>query len=147
MNKLLKQQAEEIIKQNKKDFSDLKDLDIVIINLCDKLSYFGFYDEDNVIIKGDLFDIFMYLYNYNNEKLEEIFKSKKLKGNLTNKNKEEDLYKHTLRVINGLTCCITKLDYLYEDIITVCNGMTQKLYNISYEEFLIDCINRKKEEK
>lgn len=48
MNKLLKQQAEEIIKQNKKDFSDLKDLDIVIIHLCDKLSYFGFYSRSQI---------------------------------------------------------------------------------------------------
>ena len=134
MNELLKEKAEKFLKRDKKYFSDLKDLDFVIIDLCDSLSSFGFYNENNELIEEELFNIFMYLFNYNNEKLEEV---------LISQNKEVNLYKDTLKVVNEITNCITRVDYLYEDIVAVCNGMTQKLYNMSYEEFLLGYINKK----
>lgn len=134
MNRLLKQKAEKNIKEYRKYFTDLKDLDDTLICLCDGLSSFSYYNKNNELIENELFNVFMCLYNYNSEKLEEV---------LANQNKEVDLYKDTLKVVNELINCNTKVDYLYEDIITVCNDMTQKLYNINYEEFLLNYMNKK----
>lgn len=133
MNELLKEKAETIIKNNKKYFIDLKDLDTITSYLCDSLSSFGYYNTCNEIIENELFDIFMYLYNKDKELLEMI---------ITNQNTKTNLYKETLKIINELISCETNTEglYLYNDIIEICNTMTQKLYNISYEEFLVNYI-------
>lgn len=133
MNELLKEKAETIIKNNKKYFIDLKDLDTITSYLCDSLSLFGYYNTCNEIIENELFDIFMYLYNKDKELLEMI---------ITNQNTKTNLYKETLKIINELISCETNTEglYLYNDIIEICNTMTQKLYNISYEEFLVNYI-------
>lgn len=134
MNKLLRQKVEEFIKNNKKHFNDLKQQDILLIYLCDGLSSFGYYDESKELIKEELFNIFTYLYNNNSEKLEEV---------LSNCDKKDNLYSDTLKVINKLIYDKRTIDYFYKDIIVICNTMTQKLYNIDYEKFLLNYINKK----
>lgn len=134
MNELLKQKTEEFIKINKKYFAELKDQDVLLIYLCDALSSFGFYDENKELIKEELFNIFTYLYNNNSEKLKEV---------LSNCNKKDNLYSDTLKVINRLIYDHRTIDHFYKDIIVICNTITQKLYNIDYEAFLLNYINKK----
>lgn len=132
MNKKLKQKGEIIKTRYKKYFTDLNQLDILIAYLCDGLSSFGYYNACNEMIEEELFNIFAYLYNHNNKLLEKT---------LETQYKEINLYEETLKTIHRLTSCITDIDYLYDDIIKVCNAMAQKLYNKDYEEFLIDYIS------
>lgn len=134
MNKTLKQKAEEVIKREENYFKCLKYEGILSIYLSQELSSFGYYNEDNEIIEGKLFLIFIYLYNNNYKNLEKA---------LTNQDTKKDLYKNTLKVINKVINDITLIDDLYEDIIAICNTMTQKLYNIYYAEFLLNYINKK----
>ena len=136
MNKLLKEKADITIKTYDKYFSDLKKHHTLITYLCDSLSSFGYYNACNEIIENELFNIFMYLYNNNKELSEKT---------LTNKNNKTPLYQETLKTINELTKCIITIDHLYDDIIALCNTMTQKLYNINYEEFLVEYIKEEKE--
>ena len=134
MNELLEQKTKELIKINKKYFNDLKQQDILLIYLCDSLSSFGYYDESKELIKEELFNIFTYLYNNNGEKLKKV---------LSNCDKKNNLYSDTLKVINRLIYDKRTIDYFYKDIITICNTMTQKLYNINYEKFLLNYIDEK----
>lgn len=132
MNEELKQKAKTIIEKDKKSFNDLDQLDVLIAYLNDGLSSFGYYNACNEIIEEELFNIFIYLYNHNNKLLEKT---------LETQYKEINLYEETLKTIHRLTSCITDIDYLYDDIIKVCNAMAQKLYNKDYTEFLIDYIS------
>lgn len=134
MNELLKQKTEEFIKINKKYFTELKDQDVLLIYLCNGLSSFGYYDESKELIKEELFNIFTYLYNNDSEKLEKV---------LSNCNKKDNLYSDTLKMINILIYDHRAIDYFYKDIIVICNTMTHKLYNINYEDFLLNYINKK----
>lgn len=133
MNQLLKQKTEEFIKKNKKYFTDLKDQDILLIYLCNALSSFGYYDESKELIKEELFSIFTYLYNNNSEKLEEV---------LSNCDAKNNLYSDTLKLINRLIYDYRPIDHFYKDIIVICNTMARQLYNINYEEFLLNHINK-----
>lgn len=134
MNKLLKQKTEKFIETNKKYFADLKDQNILLIYLCEALSSFGYYDESKELIKEELFNIFTYLYNNNSKKLEEV---------LSNCDTKNNLYSDTLKLINRLIYDETTIDCLYKNIIVVCNTMTQKLYRINYEDFLLKYISEK----
>ncbi len=132
MNELLKQEAETIIKNNKEYFMKLTDQDTIMC-LCNNLSSFAYDNLYNKTIENQLFNTFVYLYNYNNELL---------KKTLTNKKTKTDLYQDTLKTIHELVNCIITINHLYDDIIEISNTITQKLYNTNYEEFLVNYVNK-----
>lgn len=142
MNKNLETKAKELISKNTKYFHYFDDIKNLIIYSCEALSSIGFlttnfYDKDyNQDINNELFNLFMYLYYYDNEKLIKALANKR-----NNDIKNIDVYRDTLRVINTLLSDTTQIDTcMYNNIILICNAITKELYRLNYEEFLIDYI-------
>ncbi len=144
MNEILKTKAKEIISKGGKFLHQFDDTKELIIYSCEALSSIGFlttnfYDlEYNQEIKNELFNLFIYLYYYDNEKLSEAFANKR-----NNDTRNVDVFRDTLRSINVLLSDTTQIDhYIYNNIIMICNAVTKELYKYksTYEDFLVDYI-------
>lgn len=142
MNEILETKAKEIISKDKKYFHQFDDTRELIIFSCEALSSIGFlttnfYDKNhNQDINNELFNLFMYLYYHNNEKLNKAFANKR-----NNNTKNVDVFIGTLQTIKVLLSDTTQIDsYMYDNIILICNTVTKELYKSTYEEFLLDYI-------
>lgn len=132
MNDILKKHAKAIIHSDPTYFRYLETDNQLIIKLCENLSSFGFFDNlSDQDIGHELYDIFIYLFYNNKKKFEEAIQIRD--------NYEINVNKETLIIINKLIN-EDKSENLYKDIIKVCNTITYKIHDISYEEFLIKYI-------
>ena len=145
MNEILETKAKEIISKSEKYFHQFDDTRKLIIYSCEALSSIGFvttnfYNRDyNQDINNELFNLFIYLYYYDDEKLNKAFENKR-----NNNTKNVDVFRDTLRVINTLLSDTTKIDhYMYDGIVMICNAVLKELYRSTYEEFLMDYIKNK----
>ncbi len=138
MNEILETKAKELTSKGKKYFNQFD----LFMYSCKALSSIGFintnfYDRDcNQNTNNELFNLFIYLYYHDNEKLNKALANKR-----NNNTKNVDVYKDTLKVINILLSDITQIDdIMYDNIIIICNTVTKVLYKSTYEEFLVNYI-------
>lgn len=135
MNKLLIEDVNNFVENNKKftEYLIKNEYELLTLALIESIATLGCHiDDDADIIQNELYDIFVYLNLYNDDFMEDT---------INNRTQIDNLNKEFFTVIADLSDL--GLEYpVYEFIVNICNEITHKHFNQTYEEFLIEYLQK-----
>ena len=135
MNKLLIEDVNNFVENNKEFTEHLvkNEYEYLSFALIESISTLGcLLERDTQTVKNELYDIFIYLNIYNDDFIEEI---------INNRTEIDDLNKEMFAIIADLSDLGLEFQ-IYELIINVCNEIAHKHFNQTYEEFLIEYLQK-----